>query len=306
MNSADKRNPAASVRARLLDLARARGEDFQLVLTRYGLERLMYRLSKSAHADHFVLKGAMLFVLWSEEPHRPTRDVDFLGCSDMSEDALRGIFQDVCAVAVEEDGVTFDPESVQVEPIRDDAEYGGMRVTLAGQLPGARIPVQADIGVGDAVTPGSVNVEYPVLLDGPAPALVSYPRESVVAEKYQAMVAFGIANSRMKDYYDLWVLARDYSFDSGILGLAIRNTFQRRRTTLPEETPVGLRSDFFGDRQKVAQWRAFLSRTVPETLESAPALDEVCYLLETFLELPTGVASGDDHRSRWPPGGPWA
>jgi len=305
MSSAGKRNPAASVRARLLDLSRARGEDFQLALTRYGLERLMYRLSQSVHAERFVLKGAMLFLLWNEEPHRPTRDVDFLGLGDMSEDALREMFRDICRVPVEEDGVTFDPESVQVEPIRDDTEYGGLRVTLAGELSGARIPVQADVGVGDAVTPGAVTVGYPVLLDGPAPALATYPRETVVAEKYQAMVAFGIANSRMKDYYDLWVLAREYAFDAAILGKAIRNTFQRRRTAIPEGTPMGLRTEFSGDRQKVAQWRAFLSRMSPARPEAAPDLDAVCGLLDAFLAVPTRAAHDDHLQSHWPPGGPW-
>lgn len=306
MNGRDKSNPAASVRARLLSLARARGEDFQLVLTRYGLERLLYRVSRSPHAHRFVLKGAMLFVLWSEEPHRPTRDVDFLGLGDMRQDTLRRIFREICTVAVEEDGVRFDPDSVQVEPIRDDTEYGGMRVTLVGELSGARIPVQADIGVGDTVTPGSVSVDYPILLDGPAPILATYTRESVVAEKYQAMVAFGMANSRMKDYYDLWVLAFDHAFEATVLGYAIRNTFERRQTPLPDDTPLGLSSEFSSDRQKIAQWRAFLSKTASRRGKARPELDEVCGLLVSFLTLPTRVAKdGGDRYSRWPPGGPW-
>jgi predicted nucleotidyltransferase component of viral defense system len=294
------------VRARLLDLSRTRGEDFQLVLTRYGLERLMYRLSQSDHAERFVLKGAMLFLLWNEEPHRPTRDVDFLGFGDMSQDTLREMFQDICSVPVEEDGVTFDPDSVRVEPIRDDTEYGGLRVTLAGELSGARIPVQADIGVGDAVTPAAVVADYPVLLDGAAPALATYPRETVVAEKYQAMVAFGIANSRMKDYYDLWVLAREYPFDAPTLARAIRNTFERRHTALPEGTPLGLRSEFFEDRNKRSQWRAFLSRMGSRPPGVAPNLDAVCGLLDAFLAVPTRVAHDGDLQSYWPPGGPWS
>lgn len=306
MNGRQRSDPAASVRARLLNLARARGEDFQLVLTRYGLERLLYRLSRSPHAERFVLKGAMLFLLWSEEPHRATRDVDFLGLGDMGLDALRRIFREVCTTAVEHDGVTFDPESIQVEPIRDDTEYGGMRVTLMGELSGARIPVQADIGVGDAVTPASVSVDYPVLLDGPVPVIATYTRESVIAEKYQAMVAFGMANSRMKDYYDLWVLARDHAFEATVLGDAIRNTFERRRTVLPDNTPLGLTSEFSGDRQKKAQWRAFLSRIATGRGNVRPELDEVCGLLASFLTLPTRVASvAEDRQSHWQPGGPW-
>lgn len=306
MNGRQRSDPAASVRARLLNLARARGEDFQLVLTRYGLERLLYRLSRSPHAERFVLKGAILFLLWSEEPHRATRDVDFLGLGDMGLDALRRIFREVCTTAVEHDGVTFDPESIQVEPIRDDTEYGGMRVTLMGELSGARIPVQADIGVGDAVTPASVSVDYPVLLDGPVPVIATYTRESVIAEKYQAMVAFGMANSRMKDYYDLWVLARDHAFEATVLGDAIRNTFERRRTVLPDNTPLGLTSEFSGDRQKKAQWRAFLSRIATGRGNVRPELDEVCGLLASFLALPTRVARvAEDRQSHWQPGGPW-
>lgn len=306
MNGRERSNPAASVRTRLLNLARARGEEFQLVLTRYGLERLLYRLSRSPHAERFVLKGAMLFLLWSEESHRPTRDVDFLGLGNMGQDALRRIFREVCAVTVEEDGVTFDSDSIQVEPIRDDTEYGGMRVTLAGELSGARIPVQADIGVGDAVTPGSVSMDYPVLLDGPAPVIATYTRESVVAEKYQAMVAFGMANSRMKDYYDFWVLARDHAFEATVLGDAIRDTFERRRTALPEDIPLGLSSEFSGDCQKKTQWRAFLSKIAPGRGNVRPELDEVCGLLALFLTLPTRVArAADDRQSHWRPGGPW-
>lgn len=306
MSSRERSNLAASIRARLLNLARARGEDFQLALTRYGLERLLYRLSRSAHEERFVLKGAMLFVLWSEDSHRPTRDVDFLGVGDMGQETLGRIFREICTVAVEEDGVTFDPDSVQVESIRDDTEYGGMRVTMAGELSGARIPVQADIGVGDAVTPASVKVDYPVLLDGPAPVIATYTRESVVAEKYQAMVAFGMANSRMKDYYDLWVLACGHSFEATVLGDAIGNTFERRRTALPNDTPLGLSSEFYTDRQKNAQWRAFVSKIVTGNGSTGPELEEVCELLASFLMTPTRIASdADDRHSHWAAGGPW-
>jgi predicted nucleotidyltransferase component of viral defense system len=228
----EKKNPAASARDRLLVLARERGEDFQLLLTRYGLERLLYRLTHSPHYDRFVLKGAMLFILWSGNPHRPTRDVDFLGSGDSNEAALLKVFRDLCAMPDQEDGVTFDPETVRIAPIRDDTEYGGMRVTLTGRLAGARIPIQADIGFGDAVTPKAVEMEYPTLLGGPAPRLWTYPRETVIAEKYQALVSLGMANSRMKDFYDLWVMARDFDFQGESLATAIGNTFARRRTEL--------------------------------------------------------------------------
>jgi len=300
-----KKNPAASARDRLLALAREQGEDFQLVLTRYGLERLLYRLSHSPHHDRFVLKGAMLFILWSHNPHRPTRDVDFLGSGDSSEAGLRTVFQDLCAMPDQGDGITFDSESVRVEPIRDDTEYGGMRVTLTGQLAGARIPIQADIGFGDAVTPETIEMEYPTLLDGPAPTLRAYPRETVIAEKYQALVALGMANSRMKDFYDLWVMARDFDYQGDTLAQAIGNTFARRRTELPEDTPSGLGPDFAGDRQKNIQWKAFLSRL--STDGSGPTLPDVCEHLATFLRPPTEATRGGVRFDAiWKKGGPWS
>jgi len=256
------RNTAASVRDRLLELVRQRGEDFQLILTRYGLERLLYRLSQSEYCDRFILKGAMLFTLWSNQAHRPTRDVDFLGFGDSSEATLQETFRNLCNVPVEDDGLVFLADSVRVELIRDATEYGGIRVTLVGDLAGARIPIQADIGFGDAVTPEPEQIEYPTLLDYPAPCLKAYPRETVVAEKYQALVNLGIANSRMKDFYDLWIMAHQFNFDGLTLSEAIRNTFARRQRPLPTQTPSGLDSAFYSDKQKNLQWNAFLRKVM--------------------------------------------
>lgn len=300
----EKRNPAASARDRLLTLAKKRGEDFQLVLTRYGLERLLYRLSLSPYRDRFILKGAMLFILWSDDPHRPTRDVDFLGSGDSSEVGLTDVFRDLCTMTVEEDGVTYDPKSIRVEAIRDDTEYGGMRVTLVGELAGARIPIQADIGFGDAVTPETIETTYPTLLDDPAPTLRTYPRETVVAEKYQAIVALGIANSRMKDFYDLWIISNGFEFEGRMLAEAVKNTFARRRTTLPVDTPSGLSSMFSGDGQKNTQWKAFLSKV--SMADDVLPLAEVCAHLAGFLGPPTQAArEGNVIETTWPPGGPW-
>jgi hypothetical protein len=250
MNNKRGKNTAASVRDRLLALARKRGEDFQLLLTQYGLERLLYRLGQSQYRDRFILKGAMLFILWGDQPHRPTRDVDFLGFGDSSEAGLQDIFRELCSIPVEDDGLSLMADSVQVEVIRDEAEYGGIRVRLFGDLAGARVPIQADIGFGDAVTPEAKEVEYPTLLGNPAPHLRAYPRETVVAEKYQALVNLGMANSRMKDFYDLWVIARKFDFDGATLSESIRNTFSRRQTPLPEHTPFGFSAEFYEDAQK--------------------------------------------------------
>lgn len=307
MNASDKANPGASVRARLSNLARERGEDFQLVLTRYGLERFMYRISRSPYRNRFVLKGAMLFTLWTDEPHRPTRDVDFLGSGDASEAALRTTFGEICGQPVEEDGIRFDSDSVRVEPIRDDTEYGGMRVTLSGSLDGARVPIQVDLGLGDAVTPDPDEVAYPVLLDGPAPTLLAYPPETVVAEKFQAIVALGIANSRMKDYFDLWVMASRQEFDGPMLTRALGNTFERRQTEFPDGTPFGLSEEFATDRQKKDQWQAFLRRISAGTEMNSLTLADVCARLDLFLGTPARAArEGRTLKASWPPGGPWS
>jgi len=304
MNDKRGENTAASVRDRLLALARERGEDFQLLLTQYGLERLLYRLSKSGYRDRFILKGAMLFMLWGNQPHRPTRDVDFLGFGDSSEAGLQAIFRELCDIPVEDDGLILMVDSVQVELIRDETEYGGMRVRLFGDLAGARVPIQADIGFGDAVTPAPREIEYPTLLNNPAPHLKAYPRETVVAEKYQALVHLGMANSRMKDFYDLWVIARKFDFDGLTLSDAIRNTFSRRRTPLPEHTPSGLSSGFYEDAQKNTQWSAFMRKGMLVT--SPPSLTNVCLILETFLLPPTQALTQDQgFKAEWKPGGPW-
>ncbi len=304
MNDKRGKNLAASVRDRLLALARVRGDDFQLLLTQFGLERLLYRLSQSAYRDRFILKGAMLFVLWGDQPHRPTRDVDFLALGDSSEAELRAIFRDLCNVTVKDDGLTLIADSVQVEVIRDETEYGGIRVKLFGDLAGARVPIQADIGFGDAVTPEAQEIEYPTLLGNPAPHLRAYPRETVVAEKYQALVDLGIANSRMKDFYDLLVIARDFDFDGANLSEAIRNTFSRRQTPLPEHTPSGLSADFYEDSHKNIQWKAFLKKGMLVTTP-LPLVD-VCRFLETFLVPPTqAMTRGKTFTYKWEPGGPW-
>lgn len=304
MNDKRGKNLAASVRDRLLALSRERGEDFQLLLTQYGLERLLYRLSQSGYRDRFILKGAMLFVLWGDQPHRPTRDVDFLAFGDSSEAGLQAIFRELCNVTVEDDGLTLMTDSVQVEVIRDATEYGGIRVRLFGDLAGARVPIQADIGFGDAVTPEANEIEYPTLLGNSAPHLKAYPRETVVAEKYQALVNLGMANSRMKDFYDLWVIACKFDFNGETLYEAIRNTFLRRRTPLPEHTPSGLSAEFHEDAQKNSQWNAFLRRSA--FAANPPSLTEVCSLLDKFLLPPTqATLQEDEFMAKWEAGGPW-
>jgi hypothetical protein len=235
---------AKSVQVRLVRHAKEAGLDPNLVLTRYGIERFLYRLSRSRHAEQFVLKGALLLLVWLGETLRPTRDADLLGFGDLSDDALMKIFRDVCGVEVEPDAVMFDADSVAIEPIRDEDAYGGRRVTLRGQLGAARLTIQVDIGIGDAVTPVPQLMDYPSLLDLPQPRLRAYPRETVVAEKLHAMVLLGLRNSRMKDYFDVRALLREGAMDERSLGRAIAATFERRRTALPGGVPTGLTPAF--------------------------------------------------------------
>jgi hypothetical protein len=302
--TARKNNTAASVRQRLLNRARERREDFGLLLTRFGTERLLYRLGESEYGGSFILKGAMLFPLWGMDEHRPTRDADLLGFGESTEAHLVEIFRDVCRVAVEDDGLRFDPQNVVAGEIREEMEYGGIRVRLTAVLDGARIPLQIDVGFGDAVTPAPEEVDYPTLLDLPAPHLRVYPRESVVAEKFQAMVHLGMANSRMKDFYDVWILSRLFEFDGTTLARAVERTFERRRTTVPSEPPLPLTAEFYGDPGKAVQWRAFLGRNGLEG--KGTTFENVVGAMEGFL-MPVcfAIHAGTRFSATWPMGGPW-
>lgn len=304
MSKEKPKNVPASVRARLTEFARKRGEEFQLVLIRYAIERFLYRLSVSPHGDGFVLKGAMLFQLWVAEPHRATKDVDLLRTGESSVERLAEIVRSVCSVAVPEDGLEFDAAAVSADRIKEDQEYEGVRVTCPVRLGQARVTVQIDVGFGDAITPPPTRVDYPTILDYPAPALKAYPRETVVAEKFQAMVALGMTNSRMKDFFDLWVLSRDFAFDGAVLVRAITATFQRRRSMPPKEPPLALTGEFGSDPTKVKQWEAFV-RKGKFKAETAK-LAEVIAFLETFLMPPSrAAASGGAFTETWPPGGAW-
>jgi predicted nucleotidyltransferase component of viral defense system len=293
----------ASVRARLLSLARERGEDFQLLLTRYSNERLLYRLAMSPHGSRFILKGAALFTLWTGKPHRATRDVDLLGFGDPSEAHVRSVFSEVLALDVGEDGVVFDAASLDVGPIREDQEYGGVRVTVAARVTSAQVRLQVDVGFGDAITPEASIVDFPALLDFPSPRLQAYPRETVVAEKFEAMVKLGLANSRMKDLYDLVVLSSMFPFDSVVLVRALRATFERRKTPLTTELPVALTPSFADDTMKNTQWTAFARKS---GARDAGELPNTVAAITRFLALPIVKAvSAELWEATWLPGGPW-
>jgi predicted nucleotidyltransferase component of viral defense system len=265
------KNLAASVRARLKHHADAAKQDFNLTLTHYGLERLLYRLSISAYGANFVLKGALLFSLWYDLPHRPTRDADLLGFGPDDVDSAVAAFRDICQIEVE-DGMAFDPASVKGAVIRKEAGYGGVRIDLQAKLDGARIALQVDIGFGDAVTPAPQTIDYPVLLkDLPAPQLRVYPKYTVVAEKFHAVCLLGMSNTRMKDYFDLWVLLEDSTLDPVLLRRAVEATFERRKMAMPSGLPTGLSDAFVASAIKSAQWKAFLKKNRLD----AVALDDV-------------------------------
>lgn len=269
------RDRAASVRARLLNVAKATGTDFNLVLVRFALERLLFRLSTSAHSDRFVLKGALLFTLWYDLPHRATRDADLLGFGPSDTGSMASVFRDIASVAAD-DGIVFDPASVRVGVIRKDAGYGGVRVTLNGKLANARCVAQVDVGFGDAVTPGPTDAVYPVLLDDlPAPRLRTYPVYTVVAEKLHAIVVLGMVNSRLKDYLDLVVIIEREALDEPTLALAIAATFQRRGTALPNAPPVGLSDEFALDPTRIALWQSLLKKN---DIAHRPLVDVVTVL----------------------------
>jgi predicted nucleotidyltransferase component of viral defense system len=271
-------NLGASVRARLLNLAKQRQQPHELLLTRYVLERLLYRLSITKHREHFVLKGAMLMTVWFDDPFRPTRDLDLLGFGDSDPQAMLATFREICAVEID-DGVVFDVAGLQIDFIREELEYGGLRIRTHATIGGARVRVVVDVGFGDAVEPGIADLELLVLLDLPAPRLRAYPRETVIAEKFHAMVTFGRANSRMKDFYDIWILARAYGFDGDGLARAIAATFGRRNTPVPVDPPPGLTSDFADDPAKQQQWRAFAENVEAELPPLADVIDDLAKFL---------------------------
>jgi predicted nucleotidyltransferase component of viral defense system len=294
---------AASVAARLRNVAAARGIDLAFVLHRYAVERLLHRLALSPARDRFVLKGAMLFMTWLPDPLRATRDVDLLGEGDGVVSLVADTFRMVCAIAVD-DGVVFDVDSLDARVIRGRLEAGGVRVTLTARLGRSRIPVQIDIGFGDAVTPPPSEIEFPALLDGPGPRIRAYRKETVVAEKLHAVVAHGIGNSRLKDFYDLTAIARLFPFDGEPVAAAIAATFAARGAALPRERPTGLTPAFADDPQKLAQWQAFTRRQpllVPVG-ELAEVIDEISLFVMPPL---TALTSGDPFTCQWQPGGPW-
>jgi len=287
-----------------MTLANKTGDDPNVIWTRYAIERLLYRLSVSEVAGDFVLKGAVLFRVWFDEPHRPTMDLDLLGYGDDSNERIADVFRGLCQLNVEDDGLMFDEKSIRVLPIREGMEYQGRRVNLLAYLGKGRIPIHVDIGFGDAVTPKPEMIEYPTVLDFPAPRIRACSRSTVVAEKFHAMVMLGIANSRMKDFYDLYALASRFAFDGSILIKAVKATFRRRKTAVPGLVPMALTEEFVQDSTKRIQWNAFIRKSGMGA--SAPEFMEVLSVLRVFFLPVMEAASGRGASpGQWKARGPW-
>jgi len=287
------RNLGASIRARLLNLAKERDQPFDLLLTRFALERLLYRLSISKHRDRFVLKGAMLMATWFDDPHRPTRDLDLLGFGDANPESMRRVFREICLVKAD-DAVAFDADDLTVDRIREETEYDGLRIKTKAAVDGARARVVIDIGFGDAIEPGLSEIELPVLLDQPAPHLRAYARETVIAEKFQAMVILGRANSRMKDLYDIWLLSQTFEFKDDKLARAIAATFRRRNTSIPSERPDALSRAFAEDATKQRQWTAFLGDVAVNPGSLAEIIEDLAAFLMPHAEAAQTVSTVTD------------
>ncbi|MGD0223229.1 MAG: nucleotidyl transferase AbiEii/AbiGii toxin family protein [Terriglobia bacterium] len=295
-------NLPASVHQLLLNKARQTHRPFNELLQYYAMERFLYRLSKSPHAARFILKGALMFTAWKLESYRPTKDIDLLGRMANQVENVVAIAREICAHPVASDGLAFDPATVEGARIAEEANYHGVRIRFRANLGTARVILQLDIGFGDVIVPASQPIEYPTLLEFEAPRLHGYSKESMVAEKFESLVARGILNSRMKDYFDIWTLSRQFDFDGQTLGNAIAKTFSHRGTKIVPE-PIGLSAKFVDDSTKMSQWRGFIRKS---RLDAPPELAEVVVNIASFLgPLVTTLSAGKTFRRKWTPPGPW-
>ncbi|WP_206951973.1 nucleotidyl transferase AbiEii/AbiGii toxin family protein [Trinickia acidisoli] len=306
MNPKGLKNPAASIRARLLAHAKQHGDDYQRILTRFAIERLLFRLSQTEATERYVLKGAMLFATWPEHVFRPTGDLDLLGHGNPDPAIITELFSRICQVEAPDDGIVFDVATLKVEPVREADKYQGVQLSLTGDLAKARIPVQVDIGFGDHVYPQPTRQNFPNLLpDLPAANILMYPPETVVAEKFEAMIRFGETNGRIKDFHDIWVTTRTFSFDLPGLLEAVSGTLRRRETSIPTEMPVGLTEAFAKIADERGLWTGFLRRN-PPSLQPPPFADLQEELRRFFGPVIANLALPEGAKGRWDPdGGAW-
>lgn len=305
-NFLSKRKPtnvAASVRARLASHAKAEGRPFQEVLQYFAMERFLARLSTSEHSDKFILKGGLMFAVWKSSYTRPTKDIDFLAYIANDVDTAAGTVREICEIEDLTDGIEFDPKTVAPVVIKEDADYEGIRVTFLGHLQSARINMQIDRGFGDVVAPDPKSLTYPTILDHSAPQIRGYPAETVVSEKFQAMVQLGQLNSRIRDFYDIWSMSRQLEFNGKTLQGALENTFSHRDTVI-DPNPIAFQTVFTEDSAKQSQWTGFCRKS---KIESAPkSLSEMVTEIAVFLTpVAEAIVEQEAFDSIWKPGGPW-
>lgn len=298
------KNIEASVRSRLQNEARKINKPFAEVLQYYGMERFLYRFSQSKYTDKFILKGALMFTAWGVPERRATLDIDFLGRYDNQTATIEKVVKEICKVRVSADGLVFDPETVAGQRIKEHADYEGVRVKCLGFLERSRISMQIDVGFGDIIHPRPRVIDYPVILDFPKPHLKGYTIESVVAEKFETMIKLGLLNSRMKDFYDLWLVTRRFDFKGPNIAEALKRTFNHRKTPLPEEKPLFAEEIYDENSDRQMLWKAFLKKG---QIQHVPGrLNAIAKTIEKFLLKPLqAIGNNRIFNETWKAQGPW-
>jgi len=304
MKKKEVKDISASVRSRLLNLARSTGRNFQELTIRYTVERFLTRLVMSEYRNRFILKGAMLYIPWELDNKRTTMDLDLLGFGDPDMENLKYVFKQICKTEIENDGLVFDIENIIATPIREESVYDGVRVIIQVFLGKMSIRLQVDVGFGDHVVPEPRSTEFPALLTDHGPVIRSYSPETVIAEKFNAMIILGMANSRMKDYYDIWMLSQNFIIDAEVLMEALEQTFNKRRTKFPDNIPIALSNDFFTNESKKNQWNGFIRKQ--RKTESIPGLSETVKTIHAFLmPIVSGINTGTLTVKKWQPEKGW-
>ncbi|MBN1274610.1 MAG: nucleotidyl transferase AbiEii/AbiGii toxin family protein [Candidatus Aminicenantes bacterium] len=301
----DIKNIKASVRARLQNKAKEENRPFSEVLQYYGMERFLYRVSQSKYADKFVLKGALMFMVWHMPERRTTLDIDFLSQYDNKIDSIEKMIRDICKINVVSDGLIFDSKNVKGQRIKENVDYEGVRVKFVGLLERSRIPMQIDIAFGDSIYPKPKMIEYPVILDFPKPKLKGYPAESIISEKFESVIKLGLLNSRMKDFYDIWLMMRQFDFNGSRLVGALKRTFKQRKTAFPQGKPLFAEEIYDDKSDRLPLWKAFLKKA---EIKFAPKkLSVTAKAIEKFLFKPLVAINKDEKfNAKWKAPGPWA
>lgn len=303
MTKRNIKDMAASVRARLQTNAKETGRPFQEVLQYFAMERFLFRLSVSPYADRLILKGGLMLTAWRAPSTRPTKDIDLLAMMPNDVKSVVNVVKEICTQKTDTDGLVFDIASVEGRVIKEDAEYEGVRVTFLVYLQNARVNMQIDMGFGDVVIPGPVQLDYPTILGCDSPTITGYTRESTVAEKFEAMVTLGQINSRIRDFFDIWLLSRQFDFEGPVLTRAVRETFANRNTTV-RSRPVALTPEYASDTNRMRQWTGFLKKSRVE-FASVSLQDVINGISEFIGPIARALESGEDFVLRWNPPGPW-